>query len=67
MSLSSTRRVMVASIVVVEALVFLALVFALARGPADVSESAGVLASLSLLFLVLSRLRRWASTRLLDE
>jgi len=55
---SLRRRVTLTSIVGVEALVFLAILYTLARGPADFRQSAWTLAGLSFLFLVLSQLRR---------
>ncbi|WP_406699049.1 hypothetical protein V5E97_09230 [Singulisphaera sp. Ch08] len=61
--LTLRRWALIASIVLVEAIVFLAIVSTSFQGPADLSSSAGVLVSLSGLFLLLSRLRRWATTR----
>lgn len=52
------------AIVVVEAIVFLAIVTTSVQGPANLAPSAWVFAGLSFLFLILSRLRRWATTRL---
>jgi hypothetical protein len=59
--LSSRRRVALTSIVGVEAVVLLAILNTLARGPAEFRRSTWTLAGLSLLFLVLTRLRRWAA------
>lgn len=65
--LTPRGRVLISSIVGVEAIVFLAIAITSLQGPADLSHSAWVLASLSLLFLALSQLRRWATTRLLED
>jgi hypothetical protein len=58
---SLRRRVALTSIVGVEAAVLLAILSTLARGPADFRRSAWTLAGLSLLFLVLSQIRRWVT------
>jgi hypothetical protein len=55
------RRVTLASIVGLEAVVLLAILATLARGPADHRQSAWTLAGLSFLFLVLSQFRRRAT------
>ncbi|AGA28171.1 hypothetical protein [Singulisphaera acidiphila] len=65
--LTPKGRALIFSIVVVEAIVFLAIAITSLQGPADLSHSAWVLATLSLLFLALSQLRRWVTRRLLED
>lgn len=54
-------------IVAIEGAVFLAVLYTLARGPADLSSSTWVLAALAVLFFVLTRLRRWATACALED